>query len=342
MKIDQVTTPSPAPPQARFFQWNLGFASLMLCRSLVQTGLIEQMADRPRTLDELADACQLHQDVLYRALRFATAIEVTVRQDGRYSLAALGRALLRDAPDSLYNALLIAGSEPWQRPWQNLAHCLRTGESAFEHVMGMPFFDYLEQHPEYGAPFHQQGSALSAITDPAIAAAYDFCPFRTVCDVGGGQGMFLRTLLQANPHLRGILFDLASVVQSHVLGELGERAEVVAGSFFERVPAADVLILKAVLHDWPDDKCAAILGQCRQVMQPDRRLLIVDRVMDEPVDPMNAFYDLHMQVQLRGRERTAAEFGALLQSASLQLRRIIPTTSPMIPLRIVEASLAGA
>jgi hypothetical protein len=313
----------------------------MVCRSLVQTGVIEQMADQPRTLRELADACRLDPDVLYRTLRFAAAIEVTAREGDRYVLAAFGRTLLKDAPGSLYNAMWLLGSEPWMAPWHDFAHCLRTGESAFEQVMGTPFFDFLEQHPEYSAPYHQQASAHAAILDPAIAAAYDFSPFHTVCDVGGGQGAFLKTILQANPHLRGILFDQASAVQSHVLDELGERVEVMAGNFFEGVPAADVLILKTALHDWPDEKCAAILSQCRQVMQPDARLLIVERVMDEPVDSMNALYDLHMQVQLRGRERTAAEFNELLQSVGLQLLRVIPSASPMIPLLIVEAALAA-
>jgi hypothetical protein len=47
-----------------------------------------------------------------------------------------------------------------------------------------------------------------------------------------------------------------------------------------------------------------------------------------------------MQVVLNGRERTAAEFSTLLQNAGLQLFRVIPTASPMIPLRIIEAALA--
>jgi len=47
-----------------------------------------------------------------------------------------------------------------------------------------------------------------------------------------------------------------------------------------------------------------------------------------------------MLVQIGGRERTAADFGALLQGAGLSLQRIIvPTESPLFPLRLVEASL---
>lgn len=333
------TTPPAVPPQARFFQWVQGWATLMLCHSLVKTGVFEQMADQPRTVDDLAAACQLHGPTLFRVLRMTTALEITARDGDRYALTAFGRAMLKDTPGSLHNSLLMMGTDASLRPWQNFAYTLSTGESAFTHVMGAPFFDYLEQHPELGIPF-QQAQAAYSMMDPPLAAAYDFSPFRTVCDVGGGQGAFLKRILEAHPHLRGILLDMPGVTANHVLGGLGDRVAVIAGSFFERVPPADLLILKAVLHDWSDAKCAVILARCREAMPPDGRLLIVDRLLEEPFDAMSLFYDLHMLQQIGGRERSAAEMRSLLADAGLQMRRVIvPTGSPMFPLRLVEASL---
>jgi hypothetical protein len=332
------TTPPAVPPQARYFQWVQGWATLMLCHALVKTGVCEQMANQSRTVDELAEACGLRRDVLYRALRLTTSAEITARDGERYALTHLGRIFLKDTPGSMYNAALLAVHEGYQRPWQNFDYCLKTGESAFTHVMGAPFFDYLEQHPELGLPFQQQMKAY-AMMDPTLAAAYDFSPFRTVSDVGGGTGSFLKRILEAHPNLRGTLYDMPSVVENHVLGDLAERVEVVSGSFFERVPSADLLMLKAILHDWSDDKCAVILTRCREALPPDGRLLIIDRLLQEPLDTMSLFYDLHMLVQIGGRERTEPELRALLESAGLQLRRvIIPTESPMFPLRLVEAT----
>jgi hypothetical protein len=333
------TTPPAVPPQARFFQWVGGFASLMLCHSLVKTGVIEQLADGPHTVGELAEACHLHAPTLYRALRMATVLELTAQEGDRYSLPEASRVLLKEAPGGLYNGVMMMGHEGYQRPWQNFTYSLKTGASAFTHVMGAPFFDYLEQNPELGIPFQQQ-MVVYSMADPALAAAYDFLPFRTVCDVGGGTGSFLKRILEAHPHLSGILFDLPGVVANHLLGDLAERAEVVAGSFFEPVPSADLLILKTILHDWSDEKCALILARCREALPPDGRLLIIDRLLQEPMDLMSLFYDLHMLVQIGGRERTEAELRALLADAGLQMRRvIIPTESPLFPLRLVEASL---
>lgn len=333
-------TPPAVPPQARFFQWIQGWASLMLCHSLIKTGVIAEMAEGSRTVGELADACHLHAGTLFRALRMTTALEVTARDGDSYTLAPLGRAMLQDAPGSIYNAMVTAGHDGYQRIWQNFAYSLATGESAFTHVMGAAFFDYLEQNPELGIPYQQQAQAMSAMIDPALVSAYDFSPFRTVCDVGGGTGAFLKRLLEANPHLRGALYDMPGVVENHVLGDLADRVGVAAGSFFERVPSADLLILKAVLHDWSDEKCAVILARCREAMPPDGRLLIIDRLLQEPLDATSLFYDLHMLVQIGGRERTEPELRALLMNAGLQWRRvIIPTESPLFPLRLVEVSL---
>jgi len=111
--------------------------------------------------------------------------------------------LLKDVPGSLYMGLPLIGSEPWKRGWQNLEHSLVTGEVAFDQVMGDPFFDYLDKHPEYGTPYHQWMTVLTMMAARAITESYDFAPVNSVCDVGGGQGILLKSILTANPHLRG-------------------------------------------------------------------------------------------------------------------------------------------
>ena len=324
------------PPQLRIWQLVLGFANSRVLYELVKTGVIEQLRDQPKRLPELAQACRLNPDMLYRTLRYAGVIGVVDREDEQYFLTDVGRLLLKDVPGSLYGGVMLAGSEPWQRAWSNFGHALATGENAFGPATGASFFEYLERHPEFGEPFNRWMTTMTTLAAPAIAEAYDFRPFGTVCDIGGGQGILLKAILEANPHLRGILYDNERVVQNHVLADLDPRVEVQTGSFFERVPAADVLLLKNVLHDWPDEKCEIILNRCRQAMRPSSRLLIIDRLIGSPTDLPSVFYDLHMQVIQGGRERTEQEFSSLLQKAGMKLNRIISTRSPM---KIVETSL---
>ncbi len=220
------------PPQVRIWQLALGFANTRVLHALIKAEVIEQMRQQPQTLSGLAQACQLNPDVLYRALRFSTVIGVVEQKDDQYSLTDMGMLLLKDVPGSLYMGLLIIGSEPWQRSWENLAHSLTTGEAAFDKVTGEPFFDYLEKHPEYGVPFNQWQTILTTMTTRAITEAYDFSAFRSICDIGGGHGVLLKNILSTNSHLRGILYDQESVVKDHILSDLSDRSEIQAGNFF--------------------------------------------------------------------------------------------------------------
>ena len=314
-------------PQEKLWKLALGFANTAILYALVKSEVIEELRFGSKTLDELVYACGLNADVLFRTLRFAEVIEVLKLEEDKYGLTDMGKLLLKDVPGSLYYGLLLAGSDPWQQAWHNLTYSLTIGENAFEAVMGTPFFDYMNRFRQYGDPYNQWMTISTKMSSDAILEAYEFDSFQSVCDIGGGQGILLQTLLEKNPHMQGKLFDQQSVVNTHVLSELSDRASVEAGNFFEKVPAADLMILKSVLHNWDDEKALMILNNCREVMSPSSKLLIIEMLIDSPTDLIGSFYDLNMQVLFNGKERTKEEFDGLLKKANLQIKRIIPTKS---------------
>jgi hypothetical protein len=54
------------------------------------------------------------------------------------------------------------------------------------------------------------------------------------------------------------------------------RSTIQSGSFFERVPSGgDAYLLSHIIHDWSEEHCLAILGNCRRAMNPDGRVLII-------------------------------------------------------------------
>ena len=127
----------------------------------------------------------------------------------------------------------------------------------------------------------------------------------------------LRALLQRSPELRGIVFDLPETVRDE--DALGERIEFVAGSFFESVPAGDAYILSGILHDWNDERAAAILRTIRAAAPPHARLLVLESVLQPGNDPHGAkWLDLLMLV-LGGRERTEPDWHALLGDTSFEV-----------------------
>jgi SAM-dependent methyltransferase len=294
-----------------------------------ELGIADLLRDGPRTADELATLTRAHGDSLYRVLRALATVGV-FREDaqGRFSLTPLAECLRSDRLDSLRSFAIMAGAEFYQS-WGELLHSAQTGAPGFQKRFGAPFFQYMTEHPErhaiYDAAMMVHGIAE---TEPMLDA-YDFSAFRTVVDVGGGNGRMLAALLQRHPAVHGILFDLPAVAQRAEPGltELGlsDRCQAVGGDFLVSVPAADAYVLRHVVHDWNDDNAATILRNCRKAMNPGGRVLVVETVIPPLNEPcFGKWLDLMMLI-VDGRERTREQYEQLFARAGLKLNRIIPT-----------------
>ncbi len=183
-------------------------------------------------------------------------------------------------------------------------------------------------------------TSFSTNTLPAIVEAYDFNGVKKLADIAGGHGMLLSGFLKANPKLEGLLFDLPQVIEGApaLLEEAGvaDRVELRTGDFFESIPGgADAYMMKFIIHDWDDDRALKILRNIHQVLPSDGRLLIVEMVVPPGNEPhFSKVQDLEMLMSPGGEERTPEEYRDLLARAGFEVKRIIPTKSP---LSIVEA-----
>ena len=299
-------------------------------------GIADLLKGDPQRYEALAKATNTHPRALYRVLRALASVGIFSEDDqGRFGLTGLAEPLRSDAPDSLRAFSVMQGSEWVWRSWGEIIHSVRSEKPAFEHVFGMPLFDYYAANPEAGRIGAEGLTSRSRPDNTAVVSAYDFSKARTVIDVGGGQGTLLASILGANPHLRGTLYEKPHVIaMACALLEqagLSERCELVSGDFFTAVPAGgDVYILKKVIHDWDDDQARTILRACRRSMSLDARLLLVELVVPTGNQQSHAkLLDLLMLVYAGGRERTEPEYHALLASAGFVLDRIIPTAGPV-------------
>ena len=168
----------------------------------------------------------------------------------------------------------------------------------------------------------------------AVLDSFDFGPYRSIVDVGGGEGGLLTAILQAHDKATGTLFDLPSVAErgGHRIQAAGlaDRCECVGGDFFQAVPeGGDLYILKWVLHDWDQAQSIEILKSCRRAMREDAKLLIVDTVIPSGNTSHPAkLIDLNMMVLCTGQERTEREFENLLKATGFALTAITATQSP--------------
>jgi hypothetical protein len=145
--------------------------------------------------------------------------------------------------------------------------------------------------------------------------------------------------------MRATIFDLphvADAARSRIAAAgLSDRCEAVGGDAFVAVPVgADAYVLKGVIHDWEDKEAIAILRTCRAAMSDDSKLILIERILPEQIDPDDALtrakfiHDINMMVNPGGRERTEAEFRNLLSQAGLRLTCVLTMPGPLAVMEV--------
>ena len=325
-----------APPHAVMFDLVINAWVAQAVTAAADLGIADALADGPLTVDELASRVNARPDTLQRLLRALIGRGVfRQRPDGRYALNSLADTLRRDAPVSVAGMARWVGSPQHREHWSHLTEAVQTGKAVVPKLRGKPAFEYLSEQPELAAIFNDAMTTTSEIAIAPVVAAYDFTPYSTIVDVGGGHGRLLSAILTAASNSRGILYDLPEVVAGapDLLQQYGvaDRVRIAEGSFFEAVPeGGDAYVLKNVIHDWADEDAIRILRSVRTAANRGAKLLLVELVIPQhDRDFLGKWIDLEMLVAAEARERTAAEYGRLFKEAGFELTRVVQTASPI-------------
>jgi O-methyltransferase len=326
----------PVPLIEQLFAW-IDTTAVM---AAAEIGIFDRLAPGPRTAAEVAAEVGGQEPRIARLLRALTGTGVVVSTgDGKYALGAGGEFLRSDVPGSVRGIYRMVKG-PICRGILAGDAAVRSETTAFDEVMGAPFFDYLAQHPEEGSIFNTSMVDFGlAIGTPPIHA-YDFSGVRRLIDVGGGHGQLAMEVLRAHPDVEAVVFDAPGVIDETAVeierNGLADRCQAIAGDFFKSVPAGgDCYALRWIIHDWNDDRAGTILRCCRDAIDPAGKLLLFEVVMPAVDGPhMSKTLDWVMMTSISGQERTEAEYGALLDRAGFRLTRVVPSESPMC---VVEA-----
>jgi len=319
------TRRSMAPPPVQILESAFSMLEHRVLVALCQAGVPEAL-DETMTIDNLALRLGLDPARLERLLRYG-ASRGWLRLDRRGCVSPNKvTAFLRSDHPSGWRAWVDFVSIP--EVVDAVAGLdLRAHNAPFERRNGLPFFDWMAEHPNEWGVFDRAMAAGGRMHALTLDKAVNWKGTTQICDVGGGTGDLLATMLDRHPDWHGAVFDLPGVVARAVQHE---RMQRLAGDAFAAVPSGfDTYLLVNVLHDWSDADSIRILRNVAKAMPATGRLLIVDsqrRVV--PRDEIFVSTDVLMAALTSGgQERTAVEFRALAAEVGLRLVRTFPLAS---------------
>ncbi|NXT78182.1 ASMT methyltransferase, partial [Zapornia atra] len=209
----------------------------------------------------------------------------------------------------------------------------REGRNQYERAFGISStdpFGAMYSSEEEMVKFMAGQNSVWSICGRDVLAAFDLSSFMQIYDLGGGGGALARECVSLYPNSTVTIYDLPKVVQvaKEQFVPPGEtRITFHEGDFFnDSIPEAELYILSKILHDWDDDKCRQLLTKVHQACKPGGGVLLVESLLHEdrsgPVETQ--LYSMNMLVQTEGKERTGAEYSALLEAAGfgeIQVKR---------------------
>lgn len=286
----------------RFVSLFAGLGISRCARLIADFGIADALGEDSETAAVVAERAGVDADALGRVMRCAATFGVFEDVGGgRFRHTVRSRLLRSDHPQSLRGATRLIG--PSWPVYEALDHSLRTGRPAVEALAPGGAWQWLSAHPHFAKVFDEAMASGAQAHLKSLLSAYDFSVFRSVADIGGGQGHLLRAVLDHVPSATGMLFD-----QPHVLDSMRdrrvERMELVAGDFFkDPLPSAEAYLLMRVIHDWDDENAISILRNVRSAVPAEGKLLLIEVLLPQIAQPVQeaaswlawpTFMDLNM------------------------------------------------
>ncbi|XP_038905391.1 trans-resveratrol di-O-methyltransferase-like [Benincasa hispida] len=338
--------------QAQAHIWNHTFKCInsMSLKCVVELGIPDIIHNhgQPMSLSQLVEALHIHPSKaqclgrLMRLLLHSGFFAQT--QSGFFSLTPSSRLLLSQNHKTIFDTktlLLLFLSPLMMAPWQTMSNwlCASTQDysTAFQMANGKSIWDYVIQEEEsygFGKLFHQTLVCDSQLIGKVVTSECGemFEGLSSLVDVGGGAGTMAKVILEAFPHLTCIVLDLPQVVANQKPQQPIKNLNFIEGDMFEKIPPANAVLLKSILHSWNDEESIQILKNCKDAI-PSRaeggRVIIIEMVLDQKERDMESIetqlcFDVLMMTTFSGRERNEREWKTLFLAAGFSDYNIIP------------------
>jgi hypothetical protein len=337
----EATTEGGALDPSLIMQVGMGFSSAKTLLSAVELGLFTALGSGTLTARELGERLGLRSRAVFDFLYALVALRLLDR-DGQGDEACYrntpATALFLDArsPGYIGGVLELANARSYGQ-WGELTEALRTGRPQSEiKSSGQSFFEELYREPERLEQFMRGMAGLQAGNFRALADKFDFSRYQTVCDVGGATGELSIVLAQRHPHLRCTTFDLPLVepIAARTITEarVEDRVTTASGDFFaDPLPAADVITMGNILHDWNLERKLQLIGAAFEALSPGGAFIVIENIIDDDrrKNVRGFMSSLTMLLEVGdGFNFTGADLRGWCEDVGFETVQVLPLTGP--------------
>jgi precorrin-6B methylase 2 len=289
------------------------------------------LAEHPLDLETLTTRTGIHERGARDFFDSLVALGLLHRDaDGRYSNEPeCDRYLVRGKPTYLGGLLRHLNARLYQN-WSLLTQALATGAPQ-KGGIGTDSYPALYADAVTQDIFLSGMTAGSLLPAQALATKFPWSRYRTFVDIGTAQGGVPVEIARVHDHLRGGGFDLPPVqaafrqfVSRH---GLSDRLQFYAGNFFtDPLPAADILIMGRILHNWDVPTRTMLLKKAYEAIAPRGALVVYDPLIDEERKSAHVLLSsLNMLLETpAGSEYTAAECKVWMVQAGFFEIEVLP------------------
>ncbi|OAY33983.1 probable O-methyltransferase 3 [Manihot esculenta] len=260
-----------------------------------------------------------------------------------YLLTPASRLLLKDNPLSTSSFVLLALDQVLLETYNCMSTWFQKDEpNPFVTVFGEPLWEYASHEARVNNLFNGAMANDSSLIGKAVVVKCKevFQGLNSLVDVAGGTGNMAKAISDAFPVLKCTALDLP-----HVVADLegNTKSNFLAGDMFKAVPPADAILLKWILHNWPDEECVKILKNCEEAIrkngnekQRGNKVIIIDMVMgnqtwnsieeDDKITEAQLLFDMEMMCSAIGKERNEKEWAKLFLDSGFSNYKVIPVS----------------
>eukprot|EP01132_Coremiostelium_polycephalum_P009694 gene9694-11902_t len=286
-------------------------------------GIPDQVENGPKSYGEIAKTLNINPDVCYRVMRLLSMYNIFHEEEeyGVFSKTKISSILTKSEQGFAREYILSISSNLFYSLFDGFLDTVKNGKTDSNNM-----YSELAKDPELLDNFTVAMTKLTTPTVETVVVASDFSKFNTVVDLGGSEGLLLRTILKKNPNIKeGINVELSPIIEHNKTikreGPEMERYKEIVGDFFESVPKADCYTMKHIVHNWSDEKLKIIFQNIAKSINPNGgRVYVYDFVTSSRNEKVISNISDLLLLQLNGgKERSIKQWEKLADEIGFKI-----------------------